>query len=80
MESTNRYYTAIDKCVQSIGGDNAKVYGCRTHYACKIPRFYNVHCIEARQTYQKYQITDSLNIFVPKSPSKPVINLNGCSL
>uniref|UniRef100_A0A914QK16 Glycosyltransferase family 92 protein n=1 Tax=Panagrolaimus davidi TaxID=227884 RepID=A0A914QK16_9BILA len=80
MESTNRYYTAIDKCVQSIGGDNAEIYGCRTHYACKIPRFYNVHCIEARQTYQKYQITDSLNIFVPKSPSKPVINLNGCSL
>ena len=80
MESSNRYYQAIDNCVQSIAGDHAPIIGCRTHYACKIPRFYNLHCIEARQIFVKHHLSNSLNVYVGKAPSIPVLNVNGCSL
>uniref|UniRef100_A0A914Q9L4 Glycosyltransferase family 92 protein n=1 Tax=Panagrolaimus davidi TaxID=227884 RepID=A0A914Q9L4_9BILA len=80
MESSMRYYSNIDECTLSIGGYDAKIFGCRSHYFCKIPRFPGIYCIESRQNYVKHVLTPFLTFYISQKSPSPTLNKNGCSL
>ena len=80
LTSNDLYYKLADECVSQIGGITFRKVGCRTNYACVIPPFFGVTCVQTKQVLKKTSFDDYFIVYAPTGNTQTVFNHNGCNV